>query len=271
MADEGLNLGASMNHRIHLLIPAYNEVENLPHLFAGLLPALQELDRPWDLLFVDDGSTDATVAHIKDQARGYPISVLSHRKNLGPGAAFTTGFRALLNTSADHEAIITLEADGTSDVTLLEPLLARYDLGVDVVLASVYHPDGGLKHTPFHRRALSSAANALLRTLFHMPELYTFSSFYRVYRTGLLREAMALYGLRLIEEPGFAAVVELLIRLNRMGARIEEVPMVLDSSHRIGASRMRVGKTIRAYFRMMARQELELTSIQDLIGLMKDT
>ena len=55
-----------------------------------------------------------------------------------------------------------------------------------------------------------------------------------------------------MEEPGFAAVVELLVKLHRQGARIEEVPMVLDSSRRKGASRMRVVKTTKAYLRLMA-------------------
>lgn len=68
---------------------------------------------------------------------------------------------------------------------------------------------------------------------------------------------MAVYGDELMREPGFAAVVELLIKLHRLDARIEEVPMVLDSAKRKGASRMKVARTVRAYLRLMARLNRE--------------
>jgi dolichol-phosphate mannosyltransferase len=190
-------------------------------------------------------------------AESHPASLERHPRNLGPGAAFISGFRRVLTIARDTDPIVTLEADRTSDLQILPEMLRRFDTGAQVVLASVYHPGGGLENAPFHRRALSSGANYLLRHLFEMPNVRTFSSFYRIYQAGLLRKAMQLYGLRLIEEPGFASVVELLLRLHRMGARIEEVPMVLDSSRRIGSSRMRLGRTVTAYLRMMARQRLE--------------
>jgi len=256
-----------MQNFVQLLIPAFNEAENLPHLFADLVPALQALQRPWHLLIVDDGSQDQTVAVAQALGRDLPVEVYSHRRNLGPGAAFVSGFKQLLPRVADDCPIVTLEADGTSDLAILPTLLAHFDAGADLVLASVYHPEGGLLHTPLSRRLLSAGANQLLRALFKLQDLHTFSSFYRVYRAGVLRTAMSHYGLRLIEEPGFAAVVELLIRVQRLGIRIDEVPMVLDSTRRIGASRMRVGRTMRAYLRMMLRQRLELTPVEELVAL----
>ena len=254
-----------MASTVHVLVPAFNEAENLPHLFARLIPALEGLSRPWRLLVVDDGSSDGTAALTAELGRGYPVAVVTHACNLGPGAAFVTGFRALLADAAEDCPVVTLEADGTSDLAILPAMLERFERGADVVLASVYHPEGGLLHTPAHRRVLSNGANVLLKALFRMEGLHTFSSFYRVYRAGLLRRAMAAYGLRLIEEPGFASVVELLIRLERMGARIEEVPMTLDSTLRRGKSRMRIGRTVRAYLRVMARERLSMVPVRQLV------
>ncbi len=254
-----------MKDRVQVLIPAYDEAANLPYLFARLFPALDALRRPWELLIVDDGSTDETGALIGRLSRGRPVSVVHHSTNLGPGAAFVTGFCTLLDRVSDQAPIITLEADGTSDLTILPEMLSKFEQGADVVLASVYHPRGGLRHTAAYRRVLSGGANWMLRTLLDMPDIYTFSSFYRIYRAEILRRALNVYGLRLIEEPGFAAVVELLVRLRRMGARIEEVPMILDSTRRKGTSRMRVGRTVRGYLRVMARERLAMAPVRQMV------
>ena len=175
---------------LRLLIPALNEAENLPRLMQELGPRLDQLGRPWQLLFIDDGSTDRTVAIIQELAAHYPVFVRSHPRNLGPGAAFMTGFKTLLEEAREDDPIITLEADTTSDVGVLGRMLERFDAGADVVLASVYHPEGGLRNTPLSRRLLSLGANTLIQAVFRMPGIYTFSSFYRIYRAGTLRAAL---------------------------------------------------------------------------------
>ena len=255
-----------MYSTIHMLIPAYNEADNLPGLLDDLPATLDKLPASWDLVIVDDGSSDRTATIVQQTAgRTHPVTLVRHWRNLGPGAAFMTGFRTILQTAADDDPIVTLEADGTSDLEILPEMLSRFALGADVVLASVYHPEGGLLHTPPLRRALSSGANMIMKQLFQMPHISTFSSFYRIYRAATLRKATNTYGLRLMEEPGFAAVVELLLRLNRVGAIIEEVPMILDSTKRKGSSRMKIGRTVRAYLRMMLRQRLEPVPPEELL------
>lgn len=246
-----------MNSPLQLLVPALNEEENLPRLMAELTPMLEQLGRPWQLLVVDDGSTDQTPTLLAELSRHLPVSTVRHGHNRGPGAAFLTGFLKILPQCSDDTPIITLEADTTSDVQILPSMLRRFDAGVDVVLASVYHPQGGLKNAPSHRRLLSLGANVLLQQAFQMEGVYTFSSFYRIYRAGLLKRALEQYGRQMMGEPGFASVVELLIKLRRLGARVEEIPMVLDSSKRRGTSRMKVLRTIRAYMRLMTRLNLE--------------
>lgn len=243
--------------RLHLLVPALNEEANLPRLFAELVPLLQARATPWQLLVVDDGSTDHTAALVTEAGQNLPIFLRRHPRNLGPGAAFMTGFQALLPQAQPEDALVTLEADTTSDATLLPRMLDAHARGIDVVLASVYHPDGGLKHTTLPRRVLSTCANSLIRQAFQLEGIHTYSSFYRVYRARVLMEALTLYGRQLMAERGFASVVELLIKLARMGASLEEIPMVLDSTRRIGQSRMKVAKTAQAWIKLMIRLNLE--------------
>ena len=75
---------------------------------------------------------------------------------------------------------------------------------------------------------------------------------FRVYRAGTLRKAADTYGYLLVREPGFAANVELLLKLWNAGATVCEVPTVNDWTHRRGHSKMRLRPTAQAYFRVMA-------------------
>ena len=84
-----------------------------------------------------------------------------------------------------------------------------------------------------------------------MPRVYTFSSFYRVYRVLFFNRLMAAYGERLIEMEGFVCVVEMLLKGARLGPRLCEVPMRLDGTRRNGASKMKTLHTIRGYLRLL--------------------
>jgi dolichol-phosphate mannosyltransferase len=146
---------------------------------------------------------------------------------------------------------VTLEADTTGDLDALPQMLERAAAGADLVLASWV-----MENVAWHRRALSVCAGVVMRRVLGV-RAHTVSSFFRVYRASLLRDAVERYGDGLIREPGFACKAELLSKLSRLGARIEEVPVTLDWSKRVGESKMPLLRTIGAYWRMMARRRWE--------------
>src|SRR5450432_2313765 len=125
---------------IRFVIPAYNERENIPNLMADLAPRASALGAR--IIFVDDGSTDGTAEAIEDHRDGLPLAVVKHRANRGLGAAINSGLRAAIGESEDDDAIVTLEADNTSDRDDLPRMLELFEQGHDVVLASVYAPGG---------------------------------------------------------------------------------------------------------------------------------
>jgi dolichol-phosphate mannosyltransferase len=235
---------------IRFVIPAYNERENIPRLMADLAPVARELGAR--VIFVDDGSTDGTAEAIAEHSDSLHLAVVRHQVNRGLGTAINSGLRAALGESQDDDAIVMLEADNTSDLSDLPRMLEQFEAGNDVVLASVYAPGGRILGVAPWRLAASKAVSNVFRYTGGLREIHTLSSLYRVYRAGTLRRASETYGYLLVREPGFAANVELLLKLYNAGARVAEVPTVNDWSRRLGSSKMSLRPTILAYGRLMA-------------------
>jgi len=237
---------------IRFVIPAYNERENIAELMADLAPRAAELGAR--IIFVDDGSTDGTAEAIAEYRDGLHLAIVRHDVNRGLGTAINSGLRAALGEAHDDDAIVTLEADNTSDLDDLPRMLESFHAGHDVVLASVYADGGEILGVARWRLAASKSVSNTFRYLGGLRDIHTLSSLYRIYRAGTLRRATETYGYLLVREPGFAANVELLLKLYNAGARVAEVPTVNDWSKRRGVSKMSLRPTLFAYGRLVAAQ-----------------
>jgi dolichol-phosphate mannosyltransferase len=235
---------------IRFVIPAYNERENIPKLMADLAPRASALGAR--IIFVDDGSTDGTAEAIEDHRDGLHLAVVKHSVNRGLGTAINSGLRAAIGESEDDDAIVTLEADNTSDLDDLPRMLELFEQGHDIVLASVYARGGQIVGVAPWRLAASRSVSTAFRYAGGLRAVHTLSSLYRVYRAGTLRRAAETYGYLLVREPGFAANVELLLKLYNAGASVAEVPTVNDWTRREGTSKMNLRPTVMAYGRLMA-------------------
>lgn len=115
--------------RLSIVVPLYNEEENLPALDGEIRAALAPLGLAYEVLYVDDGSTDGSLTALRSLAAADPrIRILRHRKNAGQSAGLASGFRA-----ARGELVATLDADLQNDPADLPRLLAKLDEGWDVV------------------------------------------------------------------------------------------------------------------------------------------
>lgn len=229
---------------IYFLVPVFNEEQNISNLHKELSVVLPGIEKFF--VFSDDGSSDGSVNELKKYFASIPHVVLGDGINRGPGCAFNTGFEWILNHSgSEKDIVVTLESDCTSDLAILPDMIAINRLGYELVLSSVYAQGGGFDNTTFFRRLVSSVANLLYRFLFKINTL-TLSSFYRVYNIELLKRIRKKYPV-IIKEPGFICMLEILIKAIDSGARIVEVPMVLQSDKRKGRSKMKVFKTTIQY------------------------
>jgi dolichol-phosphate mannosyltransferase len=241
---------------IYFLVPVFNEAENLSILIPNLLNLVNRLDlKEYFFVFSDDGSKDNSGQIISALLPENKHKILGDGTNNGPGFAFNIGFEWILTHSTDdQDIIITLEADNTSDLSLIHQMLTVNQLGFNLVLASVYAQGGGFDQTTFIRKFLSSIANLFFRFLFDLKVL-TLSSFYRLYEVDLLRKIKSKGNI--IDEKGFICMLEILLKAANCQAKILELPMELKSNNRIGKSKLKVMKTTVSYFEFLFKAKVK--------------
>lgn len=234
-----------------ILIPVLNEAGNLPQLLKDLQVLSTTLQKEFDthVILVDDGSQDGTCELAKSLSTevGLRLTSLRHEINQGPGKAFATGFSYLASFLKDNDLVLTMEGDNTSRIELVKQMLVRLAEGFDVVFASPYMYGGKIINTSTYRVFLSSMANLFIKELLGIHGILTVSSFFRLYRVPALKRLQAVYGPGIVERSGFECMVEMTMKMINLQLTISEVPLVLDTSARIGKSRMKIVKTIRGY------------------------
>lgn len=227
---------------VTVVIPCFNEEDGIPSLIDDLTPVLRQMSalEATDVLFVDDGSRDAT-ARLLDRHRDWPVPtrIVRHDVNRGLGAAIRTGFG-----HATGDRIVVTDADGTYDFRTLPRLLELLHGDVAIVTASPYHPRGGVEGVPAYRLVLSRGASTLYRILVD-PRIHTYTAMYRAYRADVARSTP-------FDADGFLSMAELLINAVRAGHRVAEYPAVLRV-RRYGQSKARSLQIVRAHLRLMAR------------------
>ena len=238
----------------HVVLPAFNEAASLPPRRVRLAPpARTERLAVW---VVDDGSSDGTGDIVTAGVPGLDLHLVVHPHNLGLGQAVQSGLRAVLEAADPDDFVVVMDADDTHDPALVAQLRESLDDGADVAICSRFVDGGNDSTAPAYRRLLSRGAAALFLQVLRVDGVHDFTSGFRAYRVGLLARAARHWGERLIEEQGFACMVELLLKLRHCRPVIVEVPLVLQYDRKQGASKLRLGRTIRQYMTLLARDRL---------------
>lgn len=238
---------------IWLMFPAYNEKENLINLIPEMSDYLKGRIPEHKILLINDGSTDSTGDMAKTLGNNFPIEVISHDVNKGVGAVFKTGFSAINNIADNKDFLIILEADGTSDYTLIPEIVEKLEKGNDIVIASRYVNGGAYKNFPFKRFIISYIGNFILKSFFKKNKVTDYTIFYRGYRVSLIKKALQSFGDRLISSDTFLANTEMLINFTKLTDRLSEVPFIYAYDKKKGKSKMPLYKTLVDYIRFLAK------------------
>jgi dolichol-phosphate mannosyltransferase len=240
--------------RAHVVLPAYNEEGSLPPLLRRL--ADLSLTGGLTVWVVDDGSSDATAATVEAGVAALDLRLVRHVVNLGLGRAVQSGLRAALEHAEQDDVVVVMDADDTHDPALIPLLQAEIAKGADVAICSRFVAGGDDTTAPMFRRMLSRGAAALFRRTLDVRGVRDFTSGFRAYRATLLRRATDHWGERLIEEQGFACMVELLLKLRHCDPVIAEVPLPLRYDRKQGASKLKLRRTIGQYLKLLMRDRL---------------
>ena len=214
--------------RIGVIVPTYEEAENLP----GLVSALFSLPLDISLIVVDDGSPDGTGPLAERLAKGHPgrMSVIRRAGKLGLRSAYMQGIQRALDEGA--EAVAQMDADLSHDPLLL-PQMAALLRDHDVVLGSRYVPDGAVDRSwPLWRRSLSTFGNYYARTILGLP-MRDVTTGFRLWRCATL-QAMPLERLR---SNGYVFLVEMAYLAHCLDFRIAEQPIYF-ADRQAGHSKM---------------------------------
>jgi dolichyl-phosphate beta-glucosyltransferase len=201
---------------LSIIVPAYNEEQRLPATLVRMRSYLDGRDEPYEVLIVDDGSTDNTLAMSREIAKGWPqLQVLALERNTGKGAAVRLG---MLTATGEHR--VFSDADLSTPIEEIEQLRARLHGDCTVAIASRALPESQIDvHQPGKREVMGRTYNRLLR-LSALRGLHDTQCGFKAFTA---EAAVACFTPLRTLRFGFDA--EVLLRARRHGWTVAEVPV----------------------------------------------
>jgi dolichol-phosphate mannosyltransferase len=227
-----------------LILPTYNEAENIEALIRAALVRLESTGIGHTILVVDDGSPDGTgliAERLSEELE--PVRVLHRPRKEGLGRAYLAGFAIALEAGA--ELVLEMDSDFSHDPADLPRLIAAAD-AADLVLGSRYVPGGGVTEWGSVRRLLSRGGSAYARILLGVPVRDLTGGFKCFHRRVL--EAIELED---VHADGYGFQIELTYKAVRAGFSVTEVP-ILFRERRVGSSKMTARIALEAVWKVPA-------------------
>lgn len=227
--------------RTTVILPTYNEAENLPGMFSALLGLPLDLH----LLVVDDNSPDGTGRIADELAANHPekITVIHRAGKLGLRTAYLEGIKHALASGA--EAIAQMDSDFSHEPARLVEMTDALQAGADVALGSRYVTGGSVdRHWPLWRKSLSAFGNFYARTILGF-KLRDVTTGYRLWRA----EALRGMPLNRLKSSGYIFLVEMAYMAYCLGYQFAQVPIYF-ADRRWGKSKMSLKIQLEAAIRV---------------------
>jgi dolichol-phosphate mannosyltransferase len=210
-----------------VVVPTYNERENLPAIVAAVHRELPEAD----LLIVDDNSPDGT-GQLADElaAKDAKVTVLHRQGKLGLGTAYIAGFKQALKRN--YQYLFEMDCDFSHDPKYLPIMLARARAGADLVLGSRYVDGGGTVNWGPLRKLISRGGSLYARTILGVG-VHDLTGGFKCFR----RHVLETLDLDSVSAQGYGFQIEMTYRVVKRGFAVEEVPIVFVD-RRVGQSKM---------------------------------
>ncbi len=227
-----------------LILPTYNEAENIGPLVREALPRLAASGQEARILIVDDNSPDGT-GEVADRLAGEldEVEVLHRPGKEGLGRAYLAGFEVALERGADY--VLEMDSDFSHDPADLPRLIAGAG-AADLVLGSRYVPGGGVENWGLFRRALSRGGSIYARVILGVPA-HDLTGGFKCFR----RQTLERIDYRDTHADGYGFQIELTYRVYKAGLRVEEIPIVFRDREE-GTSKMTARIALEAIWKVPA-------------------
>ena len=237
--DAGSQPGPRVTGRLLVIIPTYNELENLPLIVGRLRAAVPEAD----VLVADDNSPDGTGDLADTLAGADPqVHVLHRSDKQGLGAAYLEGFG--WGQARGYDVLVEMDADGSHPPEQLPDLLERIEAGADLVIGSRWVDGGSVVNWPQSRQFLSRGGSLYARLALGL-QLRDVTAGYRAFRNTALEKL----DLGEVDSQGYCFQIDLAARAIRRGLRVDEVPITfVEREH--GVSKMNKRIVVEAWWRV---------------------
>ena len=233
---------------IYILLPCYNEYENLKILITKINKFSIKIKQKIIIIIVNDGSSDQTdnkIKFLKKKSRN-KILYLIHKNNMGLNMAMFTGLNSFLQNAKKKDILISLDSDNTHPILLIEKMLKLMkDENLDIVIASRFQNGSNIQGLSFFRKILSEGARLIFKYFFSIKNVEDYTCNYRAYKYSILKKSN-LIKKDFFKGKDFSIIADLLINLNKKinQIKIKEVPLKLRYDFKIGKSKLNVTKNI---------------------------
>lgn len=223
---------AKSNRLVSVVLGTFNERENLSKLIPTIESIFEENQISGEIVVVDDNSPDGTSDLVREFGSRYGnVRLLWRPEKMGPGSAHADGYRA-----AKGDVVIGMDTDFSHDPYDIPRLLAKIDERYDIVQASRYIEGGTYEVNSFQtwkKKMASRYGNALIAFLSGVP-LHDFTTSFRAVRRSVIENVLT-------ESSGNSFFMEFLVRGNRKGYRMVEIPIIFKDRV-IGKSKLKLGR-----------------------------
>eukprot|EP00835_Amoeboradix_gromovi_P000779 NODE_29_length_33183_cov_0.333666.p13 type:complete len:225 gc:universal NODE_29_length_33183_cov_0.333666:28470-27796(-) len=200
--------------KISVLLPTYNEKENLPIIILLLIRTFRKNNLDYEIIIIDDGSPDGTGEIAEKLANIYENIIVKHRKGkLGLGTAYVYGLQFSTGTH-----VVILDADFSHHPKFIPKMIKMaITFNYDIITGTRYHSDGGIHGWDWKRKLTSRGAN-FLATILLNPNVSDLTGSFRLYKRPVLEKLVTA-----TKSKGYVFQMEMMVRARELGYTIGEV------------------------------------------------
>jgi dolichol-phosphate mannosyltransferase len=211
---------------IYYIVPVFNASEVIGQTITNLIGVSVRQKEPFLIIAIDDGSTDGSADVIAAHPAAKNIRLIRFQEHRGLGKVIQAGFTAACAQAGENDPIVFINPDGSNDPQAIPAMLEKFKAGADVISASRYAEGGSAVGFTRPQELVRKLANFLLRAGFPLPHTTDYTCYLKMYRSGVVKQALGFLKNEIVISRGFSANAEFFIKMCLFTDRFVQVPSI---------------------------------------------